>query len=63
MNARWSLIVGIVAMVAWIILGFVVPLGAGWVHLLLAVGMMLLIRGVVVGGNTSSTTGGATQRT
>jgi hypothetical protein len=53
-NARLSLIAGIVAMVAWIILGFVVPLGAGWIHLLLAVGMLLLIRSVVL-WNTATT--------
>ena len=49
MNARWSLVLGVALMIAWIVLGLVVPLGAGWVHLLLAVGVMLLIRGVVLG--------------
>lgn len=39
------------ALVAWIILGFVVPVGAGWVHLLLALGMILLVRRVVTGKN------------
>lgn len=48
MNARWSLIVGIVVMVAWVIGGLIVPVGAGWIHLLLAVGMMLLVRAVVM---------------
>lgn len=49
MNARWSLVLGVALMIAWIVLGLVVPLGAGWVHLLLAAGVMLLIRGVVLG--------------
>lgn len=48
MTARVSLIAGIVVMVAWIVLGFIVPVGAGWVHLLLAAGMMILVRAVVM---------------
>jgi len=37
------------ALVAWLVLGFVIPLGAGWVHLLLPVGVVLAIRWVVSG--------------
>lgn len=44
-----TLAVALMALVAWIILGFVVPVGAGWVHLLLALGMILLVRRVVAG--------------
>ena len=44
-----TLAVALMALVAWIVLGFLVPLGAGWVHLLLAAGMMLLVRRVVTG--------------
>ena len=44
-----TLAVALMALVAWIVLGFLVPLGAGWVHLLLAAGVMLLVRRVVTG--------------
>jgi hypothetical protein len=33
----------------WILLAFIFPVGAGWVHLLMAGGVMLLIRRVVAG--------------
>ena len=48
---RWnaSLIVGALALIAWLVLGFVVPVGAGWPHLLLPLGVVLLIRRVVTG--------------
>jgi hypothetical protein len=44
-----SLVLGIVSLLAWIILAFVVPVGAGWVHLFLAAGVILLVRRVVTG--------------
>ena len=44
-----TLAVALMALVAWVVLGFVVPVGAGWVHLLLALGMILLVRRVVTG--------------
>ncbi|MDO8665955.1 MAG: hypothetical protein Q7J79_05040 [Gemmatimonadales bacterium] len=44
-----TLAVALMALVAWIVIGFLVPLGAGWVHLLLAAGVMLLVRRVVTG--------------
>jgi hypothetical protein len=44
-----SLALGLLCLVVWIILAFVAPLGAGWVHLLLAAGVILLIRRVVTG--------------
>ena len=44
-----TLAVALMALVAWVLLGFVVPVGAGWVHLLLAFGMILLVRRVVTG--------------
>ena len=34
----------IVALVAWLVLTFLVPVGLGIVHVLLAVGVLLLIR-------------------
>lgn len=39
-----SLIVAIVSLVAWIVLAFVVPVTAGAVHALLAVGTTALVR-------------------
>ena len=44
-----SLVVGVLALLAWILLGFLVPVGAGWPHLLLGLGLVLLVRRVVVG--------------
>jgi hypothetical protein len=44
-----SLVGGIVLLVAWVLLAFVFPVGAGWPHLLMAGGVMLLIRRVVAG--------------
>jgi uncharacterized membrane protein len=44
-----SLVVGLLCLVLWVMLGFVVPVGAGWVHLFLAVGVLLLVRRVVTG--------------
>lgn len=44
-----SLALGLLALVAWIVLALVVPVGAGWVHLFLAAGVILLIRRVVTG--------------
>lgn len=39
----------VVLIVLWVVLAFVVPLGAGWVHVLFALGMTLLVRRVVAG--------------
>jgi hypothetical protein len=44
-----SLIAGILALLAWIFLVFLHPLHTGWVHLLLGLGVVLLIRRVVTG--------------
>jgi hypothetical protein len=44
-----SLIGAIVLLALWIVLGFVVPVGSGWPHLLLAAAMVLLVRRVVAG--------------
>ncbi len=40
---------GIVLLAAWVLLAFVVPVGSGWVHLLMGAGVILLIRRVVAG--------------
>ena len=44
-----TLILALVALAAWILLGFVIPVGAGWPHLLLALAAILLVRRVVTG--------------
>ena len=44
-----SLIVGVLCLLAWIVLVFLHPVATGWVHLLLAAGVLLLIRRVVTG--------------
>lgn len=44
-----SLVVGVLCLAVWITLAFIVPVGAGWPHLFLAAGVILLIRRVVTG--------------
>jgi len=44
-----SLVLGLLLLVAWGFLAFVFPVGAGWVHLLMAGGVVLLVRRVVTG--------------
>ncbi|MGA2383113.1 MAG: hypothetical protein ABSG61_06715 [Gemmatimonadales bacterium] len=44
-----SLIAGVVSLLLWIVLIFVLHVPAGWPHLFLAAGVILLIRRVVTG--------------
>jgi hypothetical protein len=44
-----SLLLAIVAFVLWIVLGFVMPVAAGWVHLFYAATVILIARRVLVG--------------
>lgn len=44
---RLSAIIGTLMLALWVVLGFLVPTGTGWVHLLLAAGVLLVIRAVV----------------
>ncbi len=44
-----TLIAAILALVTWGVLAFVVRIAAGWPHLFLAAGVILLIRRVVTG--------------
>ena len=44
-----SLILGLLCLAAWLVCTFVAPVGAGWIHLFLAAGVILLIRRVVTG--------------
>jgi hypothetical protein len=41
---------GLLCLAAWLALGFLVPVGAGWPHLFLPAGVLLLLRRVVGGG-------------
>lgn len=41
---RLTLVGAIVLLVAWIIFGFITPVGVGAIHLLLAAGVTLLVR-------------------
>jgi len=44
-----SLIVGVASLLLWIVLVFALHVPAGWPHLFLAAGVVLLIRRVVTG--------------
>lgn len=44
-----SLILGIISLLLWIVLLFILHVPAGWPHLFLAAGVILLIRRVVTG--------------
>ena len=44
-----TLLTAIVAFVLWILFGFVMPAGTGVIHVLFAIGVMLLARRVLVG--------------
>ena len=44
-----TLVLAITSLVLWIILGFVTPVAAGWVHLFYAASVMLVARRIMVG--------------
>ncbi len=44
-----TLLAAVAALVLWVVLAFVVHVPSGWVHLLLAAGVLLLVRRVVTG--------------
>ena len=44
-----TLIAALAAFAVWVVLAFVAAVPAGWVHVFLAVGVILLIRRVVTG--------------
>ena len=44
-----SVLLAIVSFVVWIMLGFVTPVAAGWVHLFYAAGIILIARRILVG--------------
>lgn len=41
---RLTLVVALVLLVAWVIFGFITPVGVGAIHLLLAAAVVLLVR-------------------
>ena len=44
-----SLLAALIPLIVWVLGAFVVPVGAGWIHLFLAAGVVLFIRWVVIG--------------
>ena len=44
-----SLILALVSFVLWIVLGFVTPVAAGWVHLFYAAAVILVARRIMIG--------------
>ena len=42
-----ELIIGLIVLVAWAIMQFVVQLPTAWIHLALAAGVVLVVRGIV----------------
>lgn len=43
-----DIIIGLVLVVIWIVLQFFVHAATGWIHLLLAAGVILVIRGIAL---------------
>ena len=44
-----SLVLALLSFALWIVLGFVTPVAAGWVHLFYAAAVILIARRVLVG--------------
>lgn len=44
-----SLVLAVASLILWIVLGFVTPVAAGWVHLFYAAAVVLISRRIVVG--------------
>ncbi len=44
-----TLLAAVAALVVWVVLAFVARVAAGWPHLFLALGVLLLVRRVVTG--------------
>jgi hypothetical protein len=45
----WSLGLALVSLAVWIMGVWITPVHAGWIHLFLAAGVLLLVRRIVVG--------------
>lgn len=50
MRHSLTLVGAIVALVLWVTLAFILRVGSGAIHLLLAVGVTLLVRWIALGG-------------
>ena len=48
-----ELIAGVIVIGVWIVLQFVVRATSGWIHLVLAAGVLLVIRGIVISGSAA----------
>ena len=44
-----SVALALVSLVLWIVLGFVAPITAGWVHLFYAAAILLIARRILIG--------------
>lgn len=51
------MLLGLVLLVIWVVFTYIAPVGLGIVHLLLAAGVILVIRGWVARDATGKTTG------
>ncbi len=45
----WSLGLALLSLLIWIVAIWIVPVHAGWIHLFLAAGVILMVRRIVVG--------------
>lgn len=46
-QSRWLALAAATCLAVWIVLAFVVAVPSGWVHALLAVGVLVLVRAIV----------------
>ena len=49
MSPKLSLLVALPALLAWTVLTFLLGTESGWVHVLLALGVLLLVRWIALG--------------
>lgn len=60
-----SFVAGTLLVIGWIVVAFVIAVTAGWVHLLLAAGTVMIARGIVLSpaaGKTDGQTDGQTDK-
>ncbi len=48
------LLVGVASLAAWVVLVFVVQVTAGWIHILLVLGVLALVKAIVEGSPSKS---------
>jgi uncharacterized membrane protein len=54
MSPKLSLLVALPALLAWAVLTFLVGTASGWVHVLLAAGVLLLVRWIALRDDPAS---------